>query len=149
MGDKRIEKHRARLRQAGESLYGDSRLRDALTDDQARKVLQWAESEVKREVERTIDLPVTEAAQNVEERTEKVKEVVRQINRLASELPETTPARSREYLMQFVEALCEVDARQIDMNDILALQEMAVERKELDNSAIFQRLMAIVNSEEE
>lgn len=149
MADDKRERRRSQLRRAEERLYEDSRLRDALTDEQARTILQWAESQVEREVERTIDLPVTEATQGIEERTEKIKKVVRHVNRLATTLPDATPAQSREYLMQFVDAVCEVDARKVNINDILALQEMVVERKELDNSDIFRRLMAIVGSEEE
>lgn len=134
------------LRRASERLYGDSRLRDMLTDEQAEQLLGWGTNQVEAAVARTQELAEGDAVPQIEARTDAVRNVVRLVNEIVSQLPEATQARSREYMGHLVDALCEVDARTVHIDDMLALEKLVARREELDPSEIFRRLLAIIRT---
>lgn len=136
----------ARLRRASERLYGDSGLRDSLTDEQAEQLLAWGFAQVEEEVVRTRHLPDEDAAPTVEVRTEAVHNVLRLVNEIVAQLPEVTQARSHEYMGQLVNALCEVDSRTVHINDILALEKLVTRRADLARSEIFDQLLSIIQT---
>ncbi|HSM55164.1 MAG TPA: hypothetical protein VK879_03335 [Candidatus Sulfomarinibacteraceae bacterium] len=136
-------------RQAVEQLLGDESLRDALTDDQAQRLLDWALSRLEREAQQAAELPAETARATLEARLDQVRQVMKHANRLVEELPDAAQGRMRESMLHFVEALCEVDSRAVQVNDVMALEELASEREALDSGTIFERLMAIVRQEDE
>jgi uncharacterized membrane protein YccC len=157
-------------RTLGERLSGDSSLRDALTDEQAQRLLDWALAQVRDAVERAeaapepeaemaegeevaveevVETPEADDAPLVESRFEAVRQVMRQANKMVEELPQASSARTREYMLQFLDALCEVDARAVQVNDMMDMEQMALNREELGQEAIFERLMAIIRQENE
>jgi hypothetical protein len=139
----------ARLRQATERLVEDSSLRDALTDTQAGKLLAWALAQLEREIDRTLELPAEEAAPRVENKTHAVRQVMHLTNKLVEDLPQASLARSREYFLQLVDALCEVDAQAVQVDDMLLVEKMAEKRESMDRETIFDELMTMIRTAEE
>jgi|GEM_PF-3222920 len=139
----------ARLRQASERLYADSRLRDALTDKQAEQLLAWGFEQVEHGVEHTQTRPAAEGTAVFEGQLEAVHKALRLVNQIVAQLPEASEGRSREYVTQLVDALCEVDARIVQVNDMLVLEELVVQREALSPVDIFQRLLEIMRKQPE
>ena len=139
----------ARLRQASERLYADSRLRDALTDKQAEQLLAWGFEQVEHGVEHTQTRPAAEGTAVFEGKLEAVHKALRLVNQIVAQLPEASEGRSREYVTQLVDALCEVDARIVQVNDMLVLEELVVQREALSSVDIFQRLLEIMRKQPE
>lgn len=136
----------ARLRPASERLYGDSRLRDSLTDEQAEQLLAWGIAQVEEEVARTAQLPEGDARPVIEAQTDAVHRILHLVNQIVAQLPEATQAGSQEYMGQLVDALCEVDSRTVHINDMLALEKLVARREELTGSEIFEQLLAIIRT---
>ncbi|MDX1664545.1 MAG: hypothetical protein R3272_12185 [Candidatus Promineifilaceae bacterium] len=135
--------------QATEDLYSDSRLRDALDDEQAEVLLAWGLQQIESAIEAAEpEQLMARDDGNIEETTKAVKSVIRMINRMTTELPQASLAQSREYLMLFVDALCDVDARTVQVSDMLALEDLANNREEMEGDAIFRRLVDVILSGE-
>jgi hypothetical protein len=141
--EKEVRLHHASER-LFERLYEDSRLRDSLSDDQAEKLLAWGYSQLQQELERVQALPGEEALPALESQTDAVRTVLRLVNRFVAQLPEASRAQSREYVAQLVDALCEVDARTVQINDMLALEKLVDRRELLESAEIFRQLLDIV-----
>ncbi|MFW5942554.1 MAG: hypothetical protein ACOCXI_12190 [Chloroflexota bacterium] len=139
----------AAYRRAVEQLLDDESLRDALTDDQAQRLLDWALSRLRRDARQAADLPAETAQATMETRMAQVRQVMKHANRLVEALPGAAQGKMREHMLHFVEALCEVDSRAVQVNDVMALEELANERERLDSGTIFERLMDIVRQEDE
>lgn len=139
----------AQLRQASERLYADSRLRDALTDEQAEQLLAWGFEQVEHGIEHTQTLPAAEATAVFERRLEAVRNALRLVNQIVAQLPEASEAQSRKYVTHLVDALCAVDARIVQVNDMLALEELVVRREALESAELFQRLSEIMGTQPE
>lgn len=136
----------ARLRLMSERLYGDSRLRENLTDEQAEQLLAWGMRQLEAEVAQAEEGLAEAAASTLETQAEAVRKVLRMVNRIAAQLPEASRSRSREYIGQLVNALCDVDAGTVNINDLLALEAMVDQRAELEQPQIFERLLAVIQA---
>jgi hypothetical protein len=73
---------RRRHQMAAERLLENSSLRDALTDEQAQQLLDWALAQVRQTAVRTANLPDNDAEPVLDETTTAVSQVMKQINRL-------------------------------------------------------------------
>lgn len=138
-----------RYRRAGERLAADSSLRDALTDEQAGLLLDWALAQVRSKVEQTAQLSPEEAETQVERQVSALKRVMLVVNRLVDRGSEAPEAVARERIEQLVDALCEVDYRTIHVEDMLALEKLVLNRDELDRASIFGRLEKVIRRDEE
>lgn len=144
--NKKIE---TRYRRAGERLAADSSLRDALTDEQAGLLLDWALAQVRSKVEQTAQLSPEEAETQVERQVSALKRVMLVVNRLVDRGSEAPEAVVRERIEQLVDALCEVEYRTIHVEDMLALEKLVLNRDELDRASIFGRLEKVIRRDEE
>jgi hypothetical protein len=138
-----------RYRRAGERLAADSSLRDALTDEQAGLLLDWALAQVRSKVEQTAQLSPEEAETQVERQVSALKRVMLIVNRLVDRGAEAPEAVARERIEQLVDALCEVDYRTIHVEDMLSLEKLVLNRDELDRASIFGRLEKVIRRDEE
>lgn len=136
---------KARLRLASERLYGNSSLRKGLNDQEAERLLAWGFAQVEREAERAQTLSAEEASEAVEAHVNAVENALRLVNQMVEQLPETTETRGRDYVVQLVDALCKVDARTVQINDMLALEELVARREALSRSEIFQQVLEVMD----
>ena len=146
---------RARLRKAAEQLYGDSRLRDALTDEEAQQLLSWAYRQLEQAVNRNDAMTEEESAPIVEEKSDAVKDVVRRINAIMDQFAQAAEADSdisqgafAETLHQFEERAEQADDAPVD--EMASVPEMPpTEGPELERDELFRHLMNLVAAEDE
>jgi len=135
---------RARLRKAAERLYEDSRLRDALTDEEAQRLLSWAYGRLERTVERTQEMPEEEAAPIVEGQSEAVESVVRRVNAIMDQFSQTAEGESPASLAHFVATMRRVEERAEQAEDA-----PVAGGEEVNRDIVFQRLMNLITAGEE
>jgi hypothetical protein len=70
------------VRQAIERLLIDSSLRDNLTDDQAKRLLDWGANQIEISFSNTMDISLEEAGQIMVQQTEYVRTISYKINEL-------------------------------------------------------------------
>lgn len=146
---------RARLQRAAERLYEDSRLRNALTDEEAQRLLSWAYGRLEKAVEGTQGMPEEEAMPVVEERSETVRSVVRRVNAIMGQFSQAAEEERSVSLARFAEALRQVEKRAEQREDVPAAEaptatdaaEMGPE--EMDRETLFRRLMHLLTTVEE
>ena len=144
---------RAHLRKAAEQLYGDSRLRDALTDEEAQQLLSWAYRQLQRTVEETQEMGEEEAMPIVEGKSAAVKDVVRRVNTIMAQFSQEAEADASQ--ASFADILHHFEERALRADDAPE-GEMApapelphTEPAELDRDELFQHLMNLVTVEDE
>lgn len=144
---------RARLRKAAERLYEDSRLRDALTDEEAQQLLSWAYHRLEQAAARAEEMPGKElsdeaATPSFESQSDAVVSVVRRVNAIMEEYARTDKIESERLLASLVEDVDQVDERPPQAEDMLAAAMLVESPEELDRDGLFQRLMDLVSAEE-
>lgn len=140
---------RAQLRKAAEQLYEDSRLRDALTDEEAERLLSWAYGRLEQAVERAEAMPEEEAMPLLDERSDAVKAIVRRVNAIMDEFSQPAEGENRRSLASLTEVLDEAGERMAPEEASLEMELMAERSGELDRETLFQRLMDVITVEEE
>lgn len=140
---------RSRLQLAAEQLYEDTRLRDALDDEQATRLLAWGYREIERAVKEAGDAATEEAAARVEERAATVREVLARINRLVEEYPQWSEKQRRYQIAQLTEWICRVRPAQLTLGDVIRLEGLPTGADSLAPDHIFDILLATLTGEEE
>ncbi|MEJ2747404.1 MAG: hypothetical protein P8183_05790 [Anaerolineae bacterium] len=141
-----LKKLKQRQQDAVEMLWGDSRLRKSLPDEQASQLLDWAVRYVKSELNFTVDLPDEAADDYADGLITAVRRLLIQINRLVSNLANLDENEAEAQVQQFLDSLHEltgqdVSAAQFDL--------LVPDRQSWDKSQIFQRIMTILTTEPE
>jgi hypothetical protein len=140
---------RSRLRLAAERLYEDTRLRDALDDDQAERLLSWGYHEIARTLAQMPPGPPGEPGTQVEESTATVREVIVRVNRLMDGYQQWSATQRREQMAHLVEWLCRVHPRRLQVGDLVRLEALAATAGSLSRQEFFASLLALVAGEEE
>lgn len=86
---------RRRTRAYREWLVDDAGLRAALPDDQARRLLDWAERQIDQTARATLALPDVEAEERLDRTMQSVRRVLRRVNRLVEQWPADATAAAR------------------------------------------------------
>lgn len=149
MDDAGEEETRSRLRLAAEQLYEDTRLRDALDDEQAARLLSWGFGEIERAIRDAGAGSSGEAAAQVEERTATVREVLARINRLMEGYPQWSEGQRREQIGALIEWLCRVRPDRLTLADLLRLEALPGTADALAPRRAFSALLAALTGEEE
>lgn len=145
-GDERMQ---AQLRRAAEQLYEDSRLRDALDDEQAQQLLGWGMRELQRAARRVVALPAAEAAPRLEEQAATLREVIARVNQFVQGYTEWSEGQRREQIARLVEWLCRGRAGELQIGDIVQLEKIAVTSDALSPQELFSSLLSVVTGREE
>lgn len=145
-GDEPIQ---AQLQRAAEQLYEDTRLRDALDDEQAQQLLGWGLRELQRAASRVVALPATEAAPQLEEQAASVREVIARVNQFVQSYTQWSEGQRREQVARLVEWLCRGRVSDLQIGDIMALEKIAAAGDTLSPQELFASLLAAVTGREE
>lgn len=137
---------RRRYKRAAERIYGNSSLRDELTDEQATRLLDWGNRYLKKAADETADLAGDEAENLLDKRTEQVSNVMRQVNQLTKLV-----ARGEQQVM-----IDDLQALRKDLDSLLndsdkvspSVEQMSSLQGE-DRDQVFEKLMAMLAEEEE
>jgi len=147
----------ARLRKAAERLYEDIRLRDALTDEEAQRVLSWAYGRLERAVEHTKEMPEEEAMPIIEERSERVERVVRRVNAIMNQFSQTAEGERSTSLTHFVQTMRHAEEGAKEAEDAPTTERETAPESErtvtgtetLDRASLFEHLMNLITAREE
>ncbi|MDX1689114.1 MAG: hypothetical protein R3248_14115 [Candidatus Promineifilaceae bacterium] len=144
---------RSRLGKAAERLYEDSRLRDALTDEEAQQLLSWAYHRLEQAATRAEemsrkDLSGEAATPNFESQSDAVVSVVRRVNAIMDEYARTDSIESERLLASLVEDVDRAGERPAQAEDMLAAAMLVESPEELNRDGLFQRLMDLVTAGE-
>ncbi|MFZ0545080.1 MAG: hypothetical protein WAM60_06565 [Candidatus Promineifilaceae bacterium] len=135
-----------RYRRAAERLVENSSLRDELNDEQAKRLLDWGSSYLKKVVNKTADLADEDAENILEAQTERVSGVMRQVNRLTRAITSGDQPALAEHLKALKGHLDGLqntaDPNAIDVEQWLASSNG-------DRTQLFEALMALIDGEEE
>lgn len=145
-GDERIG---AQLQRAAEQLYEDTRLRDALDDEQAQQLLGWGVRELQRAATRVVALPEVDAAPQLEEQAASLREVIARVNQFVQGYGEWSAGQRREQIARLVDGLCRVRSAGLQLADILQLETLAAAGDALSPQEFFAALLAIVSGRDE
>lgn len=137
---------RRRYKRAAERIYGNSSLRDELTDEQATRLLDWGNRYLKKAADETADLAGDEAENLLDKRTEQVSNVMRQVNQLTKLV-----ARGEQQVM-----IDDLQALRKDLDSLLndsdkvspSVEQMSSLQGE-DRDQVFEKLMTMLDEEEE
>ncbi|RMH02162.1 MAG: hypothetical protein D6706_00665 [Chloroflexi bacterium] len=139
------EEARRRMRRlhknAAESILENNTLRDALTDDDAQELLDWAMAQLKQAAEVAMLLPEETAESFMTERVTAVSRIMRQVNNLTAKLPHMATEDLQFRLDDLSAALQTLTGFAPHPTD---LQQLLVNRHALDNQTIFRKLMQII-----
>jgi hypothetical protein len=139
---------RKRQRQAAERLLDNSSLRDALTDDQGKQLLDWGLAQTEAAAARTAKLPDAEADPALEDQVTAVSDVMRQVNRLVAVWPSADEESVREHLKKLRTGLHAVRQRATTKSQNELLDKLAgQDRAQKDTAALFTDLMTLVQAE--
>ncbi len=149
MDDSGNQGARSRLRLAAERLYEDTRLRDALDDDQAERLLSWGYREIAHSLaQRPAEEPAALERQ-AEEAAATVREVIAGVNRLMDGYQQWSPTQRRQQMDRLVEWLCRVHPRRLQVGELVRLEALAAAAGRLSRPEFFAALFALVAGEEE
>lgn len=137
---------RRRYKRAAERIYGNSSLRDELTDEQATRLLDWGNRYLKKAADETADLAGDEAENLLDKRTEQVSNVMRQVNQLTKSV-----AREEQQVMtDNLQALRkDLDSLLNDSDKVSPSVEQMSSLQGEDRDQVFEKLMAMLAEEEE
>jgi hypothetical protein len=136
---------RKRQRRAAERLLDNSSLRDALTDDQGKQLLDWGLAQTDAAAERTAKLPDAEADPALEDHVTAVSDVMRQVNRLVAVWPSAGDENIGDHLKKLLAGLQAVrqTALTTSQNEWVAKLAQPAYRQQ-DSAALFADLMNLV-----
>jgi hypothetical protein len=136
---------RKRQRQAAERLLDNSSLRDALTDDQGKQLLDWGLAQTDAAAARTAKLPDAEADPALEDHVTAVSDVMRQVNRLVAVWPSADEETARDHLKKLLTGLRAVRQTALTKSQNQLLEELAQQDSRLqDSAALFADLMRLI-----
>lgn len=141
-----LKKLNQRQQDAAEMLWGDGRLRDSLSDEQASQLLDWAVRYVKSELILTVDLPDEDAEGYWDALVTAVRRLLIHINYLITHLPTLDKLEAEAQVIQFLTRLHELTGRDVF---IAQFDLLAPERHTWPQTEIFQRIMDTVTAKPE
>lgn len=145
-GDKGTQ---SRLRLAAEQLYEDTRLRDALDDEQASRLLAWGYQAIARATWGPEAGLEKASAAHIEERGKTVREVIGLINRLMDSYAQRNEAERQRQIAALRDWLCRVRTEGLTIGDMLRLETLPSAVDEVAPDHIFSLLLAALVGDEE
>lgn len=140
-----LKQLRRRQRDAAERLLADSRLRAALTDEQAGQLLDWALDFVHDRLIVTADMPEAEADIFADGLVTAVRRTMRRFNQLVTDLAGLSQEEASEQVDLFLADLGQL----IDVPPGARAELLVDGRSRWDEAAVFQQLMGMITNEEE
>ncbi len=125
----------------------NSSLRDALTDDQGGRLLDWGLARVKEAAERTAGMSDEEAEVLMDQQTQAVGAVMRQINRLVETAQRASQEEAASLWQEFVNALQSIEPP-LPPARVARAASLALARHNQDSRALFDQLMNIIGEDE-
>lgn len=141
-----LKQLKRRQRDAAERLWADGRLRDALSDEPAEKLLDWVVRYVKSELNVTVDMPDEEAQGYADELVTAVRRLLIHINQLVADLPQLDEAEAAAQVDQFLLRWHELTGQDVAG---VRFDLLSPDRQTWQKMEIFQRIMAILTAEPE
>jgi hypothetical protein len=136
---------RKRQRRAAERLLDNSTLRDALSDDQGKQLLDWGLAQTDAAAERTAKLPDAEADPVLDDQVTAVSDVMRQVNRLVAAGPSADEETTREHLKKLLTGLRAVRQTALTTGQNELVEKLArQDSRQQDTAALFADLMSLV-----
>ncbi len=132
------------MRQAGERLTEDSRLRDALTDEQAQQLFDWGLAQIQVTVESTLDLADEPAGRQLDAQVTKVRRVMRQVNQMVENWESSDPAGHWQDLWELSQTLRPWQQPAGAWEATPELFTLGQSETPLDKDTLFTRLMDII-----
>ena len=131
------------------AILENSSLRNALDDDQAEQLIDWALSKLRAELDRTKTLPDDDALAVVEPLSDKVSAVMRSLNRFVDAMrvpppPEDEDDAWSQRLIAGVQAIRQTD---IAPENALNIEAIYLDRSYLGIQTAFEQLMDIIQQE--
>ncbi len=137
---------RPRRQLAEELLFGNSAVRDNLTDVQAQQLLDWALVYVLDVVGQTAVLPDAEAEAEIDKAVMAVSRIMRHINRLVGDLPRLDDKSARKKLKALLTDRQRLTGQPANPE---LLEQLVYARATWDNDAAFAQLYNIIAWEQE
>lgn len=144
-GDERMQ---SRLRLAATQLYEDTRLRDALDDDQARRLLAWGYRAIAHATNAPKSTPEKDIASHIEERVETVREVIGGINRLIESYVQRNEVERQRQLGVLLDWLCRLRTEGLTIDIVMRLETLPTAMDEIAPDHVFDLLLAALAGEE-
>jgi hypothetical protein len=136
---------RKRQRRAAERLLDNSSLRDALTDEQGKQLLDWGLAQTDAAAQRTAKLPDAEADPALDDHVTAISDVMRQVNRLVAIWPSADEESIRDNLKKLLTGLRAVRQTALTTSQNELLEKLAQpESKQQDTAALFADLMGLI-----
>lgn len=129
-----------------ERLVSDSSLRDGLTDEQARQLLQWGLAQLRREAQRAAALPADEVRSHLEKQVAAIRQVMRRASRMVDGLAGVTEEARREHLLRFLEGLRDTGDEVLQVEELAALERRVLDQEAPDSEAVFGHLMSVMRA---
>lgn len=146
-----MDQNRARrenlYRQASERIIFDTGVRDALDDEQAQQLLDWALARLRIASDATGSLSDARAQEAVDETAQMVRRVMRYLNRIVDRGGQ---GRDEMYvsILEFVEAFQEGEVQPLTAQQLATLEQLAVQGEDLSPETVFSRLMALLEGDQ-
>jgi hypothetical protein len=137
---------RPRRQLAEELLFGNSQLRDNLTDPQAQQLLDWALDYVLDVVGQTAVLPDPEADAAIDKAAMAVARIMRHVDRLVAELPSLDDKSARKKLKAL---LTDRERLTGQPPNPQLLEQLVYSRQAWDNETTFKQLFNVIAWEQE
>lgn len=134
-------------RQASERVIFDTGVRDALDDEQAQQLLDWALARLRIASDATGSLSDARAQEAVDETAQMVRRVMRYLNRIVDR---GSQGRDEMYvsILEFVEAFQEGEVQPLTAQQLATLEQLAVQGEDLSPETVFSRLMALLEGDQ-
>ncbi len=137
---------RRRYKRAAEQIYGNSSLRDELTDEQATRLLDWGNRFLKKAAGETADLADDEADNLLDKKTEQVSNVMRQVNQLTKLVARGEQQGMTDNLQALRQDLgVLMNASEKVSTNVEQMPSLQGE----DRDQVFEKLMTMLDEEEE
>jgi len=135
---------RSRMRRTAAMLVDDSSLRDDLTDDQARQLLDWAMARLTHEAIAVDDLNDEDAGRALETTTATLRQVMRSVNLFMSK-PHNAAAGGLDSAMEaLVRQAAQLTGNYPDPARLARAEILGRQRAGVDVDAAFERIMALM-----
>lgn len=134
-------------RQASERVIFDTGVRDALDDEQAQQLLDWALARLRAASNATGSLSDARAQEAVDETAQMVRRVMRYLNRIVDRGGQ---GRDEMYvsILEFVEAFQEAEVQPLTAQQLATLEQLAVQGEDLSPETVFSKLMALLEGDQ-
>ena len=143
-----------RERDLAEQLLGDSRLRDNLTDTQAKPLLDWGLARVSGLAEYTAVLPDEDALPLIEQRFAAIRTIVKLVNEIMGTLDQTrdelaiVPERvDDDMTLRLFKTLRWLENQRLSPQRLEAMRAFNAGRPYTDSDTAFRQLMTVITGE--